>query len=410
MTRWLAFIESNTSGTGRLFAQAAVQQGFKPILLTDTPSRYKYAAEVGVDTLKIDTQDERALLEACQRLASSRGLAGITTSSEYFVETSAVLASEMGLPGPPPSAVGKCRDKRRQRLCLQAAGCAVPAFRQATSVGEAVAMAQSIGFPVIVKPVSGSGSVGVRLCRNPGEVAIHARVLLRQKRNERGLPVPRRVLVELLAVGPEYSVETFGKSVVGVTQKYLGELPHFVEMGHDYPAEISASEKKSICQLVMRALDTLGLGWGPAHTELRLTKDGPRIIEVNARLAGGYIPELIRLASGIDLISETIRLVTGSQPELKRAVNFSASIRFIVPEREGILIRAEGIGETCNMPGVVEARMYCASGSHVAHHGDFRDRIGHVIASDATLAGARKAAQSALGAIWVVLKPDSMNN
>jgi hypothetical protein len=53
--------------------------------MTDNPSRYKYAEEDGIDTLLIDTQDEAALLDACRRLASKPPLAGITTSSEYFI-------------------------------------------------------------------------------------------------------------------------------------------------------------------------------------------------------------------------------------------------------------------------------------------------------------------------------------
>jgi biotin carboxylase len=274
----------------------------------------------------------------------------------------------------------------------------------------AVAAAQSLGFPVVVKPVSGSGSVGVRLCANTDEVACHAEILLGRKRNERGLPVLRRVLIELLAEGPEYSVETCCQRVIGITQKYLGSHPYFVEMGHDYPAEIPASDRESLLRLVRRALIALRLGWWPAHTELRLTKDGPRIIEVNARLAGGYIPELIRLASGIDLIKETIRLVTGRQPELEPSLDRYASIRFITPQKEGVLIGAEGLSEAGALPGVIEARLYHPLGSRVSCHRDFRDRIGHVIASSSLLAEARQTAQASLESIRVMVEPDSINH
>src|ERR1044072_5299153 len=160
MNAWLAFVESNTSGTGRLFARAASQQGFRPILLSDDPARYSYASEDGLDTLKVDTRAELTVLDACRRLATGAELAGVTSSSEYFVSIAAAIAQHLSLAGPSPDAVRACRDKYRQRGRLQNAGVPMPAFRRATSVNTAVSAAQDLGLPVIVKPVSGSGSVG----------------------------------------------------------------------------------------------------------------------------------------------------------------------------------------------------------------------------------------------------------
>src|SRR5919108_5773276 len=126
---WLAFVESNTSGTGRLFARAASQQGFRPILLTADPTRYGYVQEDGIPVLLVDTQDQQALLDTCRRLAADPGLAGVASSSEYFIAAVGALAAQLGLPGPSPEAVENCRDKHMQRLRLQDAGVSVPPFR-----------------------------------------------------------------------------------------------------------------------------------------------------------------------------------------------------------------------------------------------------------------------------------------
>ena len=174
MTAWLAFVESNTSGTGQLFARAASQQGFRPILLSNDPARYSYASQDGLDTLQVDTRAETALLDACQRLATDGGLAGVTSSSEYFVAIAASIARRLSLPGPSPGAIRACRDKFRQRRRLQTAGVPMPAFRSATSIKAALDAAQDLGLPVIVKGLSGSGSVGVKLCIDLEEVGAHA--------------------------------------------------------------------------------------------------------------------------------------------------------------------------------------------------------------------------------------------
>ena len=404
MKTWFVFIESNTSGTGQLFARSAEREGFKPILFAKDPSNYKYASENGIEVLRINTEDKEAMLHACHLLKSESGVAGVTTSSEYFIHAAAILASRLGLPGPQASVIRNCRDKQKQRQCLRAAGCDVPAFFPATTLKGARAIAESMGFPVVVKPVRGSGSVGVKLCRNLTEVSTHATELFRQRRNERGLAVPRRILIEALAKGPEFSVETFGRNVVGITQKYLGPLPDFVEVGHDFPAKISDSARKLIHNSVISALDALGMGWGPAHTELRLCESGPKIIEVNPRLAGGYIPELVRIASGIDLIAETIRLAAGRPSHLTRPLNRCACIRFIIPAGDGVFIGAHGIDEATAVPNVVEARLYRTPGSAFCRKGDFRDRIGHVISCGDNHTDARFSAMKAYSAIRVAMQ------
>lgn len=395
----LVFIESNTSGTGRLFARAAKAEGLAPLLLSDNPSRYGYAAEDGVEVLEVDTQDEEALARLCLRVADAHGLAGVTTSSEYFIAAAASVARRLGLPGPDPSAVRACRDKQKQRRRLRAAGVGIPEFLQATTAKQAREGAEALGPPVVVKPVGGSGSVGVRLCEGAEEAAAHAALLLRQRRNERGMAVPRRVLVEAAVAGPEYSVETFSREVVGVTRKHLGPPPYFVEVGHDHPAELPEGEMRVVRDTALRALDALGLGWGPAHIELRLAADGAKIIEVNPRLAGGFIPELVRLALGVDLIAETVRLIAGGTPRLRPAPARHTCIRFILPEKEGVLARVDGLEAAAGLPGVVEARLYLPVGSSLQLRGDFRDRVGHVLACGDEAASARGAAEAGRDAV-----------
>lgn len=403
MTAWMAFIESNTSGTGRYFAQAASQRGFRPILLSDNPARYNYVSQDGLDTLKVDTQNEWTLLDTCRRLAQDDGLAGVTSSSEYFVSIAASLARRLNLAGPSPGAVRVCRDKFKQRRRLEKAGVPMPAFRCATSIRTAIHAAQDLGLPVIVKPVSGSGSAGVKLCSSLDEVRAHAAQLLNQLYNERGAPVARRILVETVASGPEYSVETFGLNIIGITQKHLGPLPDFVEIGHDFPAQLPPASKKAIECITQQALVALRLGWGPAHIELRLTESGPQIIEVNPRLAGGFIPELVRLACGIDLISETILLALGEQPELTGSRRDHSSIRFILSPGDGMLTGVEGLEQAQSVPGVMEVKLYSPVGTEMRRHGDFRDRVGHVIACASTHEQAVEAAETAHRAITLVI-------
>ena len=265
MTSWLVLIESNTSGTGRLFVRKAIDCGLRPILLASDPARYPYTSEEKGEVLQIDTQNEQLLVQACERLAESGALVGITTSSEYFIVTAARLARHFHLPALYPQIIESCRNKARLCQHLQAAGVPVPRFQEVTSTREAIEAAQRIGFPVVLKPVNGTGSGGVKCCRALHDVEEQATQLLQQRRNERGLPIPHHLLVEEMLCGPEYSVETFGETIIGITHKHLGPLPFFVETGHDYPAQLAVSLTAQIQEVAQKALRALEYRWGPAH-------------------------------------------------------------------------------------------------------------------------------------------------
>jgi biotin carboxylase len=207
------------------------------------------------------------------------------------------------------------------------------------------------------------------------------------------------VLVEAMVVGPEFSVEVFSGRVVGITRKHLGEPPFFVESGHDYPAPVSGELAATLADTVRRATSLLGLGWGPLHWELRV-RDGVAFpIEVNPRLAGGFIPELVRHAQGIDLIRETLRLVVGETPEPEAARHRHASIRFLFAPRPGRLAAVEGMDAARAVEGVVDVALYRAVGEELTVEGDFRDRIGHVVACADESGAACEAAERGQGAV-----------
>src|SRR5207237_148005 len=134
--------------------------------------------------------------------------------------------------------------------------------------------------------------------------------------------------------------------------KHLGRLPSVVECGHDFPVDGLPPGAAALA-----AIEALGLGFGPAHTEIRLGRRGPVVIEVNARLAGGRIPTLVRLATGIDLIGATIDAVVlgGFRRPLPEPEPGHASIRFLVPPRPGRVRRTAGVAAAAGVPGVVGA-------------------------------------------------------
>ncbi|MFD5364593.1 ATP-grasp domain-containing protein [Streptomyces tendae] len=406
--RWFAFLESNTTGTGREFCARARARGLRPVLLTRDPARYPYVTEDAVDTLELDTSDLDTVVSACRGLAEGTGLAGITSSSEYFVADAARAAARLGLPAADGDAIARCRSKDLQRAALAAHGVPVPAWTAVSDVAAAVRAADAVGHPVVLKPVSGSGSSGVRLCRDRAETEEWARVLFERATDERGNAVPARVLVEAAVDGPEFSVETFDGDVVTVVAKHTAPAPHFVETGHDIPAPLDAGASAELGDTALAALKALGLGWGAAHTEIRRSADGPVVIEVNPRLAGGMIPVAVRAATGTDLVDAVIARAAGLDTPPGAAVPEAgaghAAVRFVMAAGEGRVKAVTGIREAGTAPGVVVAVPTAVVGRQVRITHSFQDRLGCVVATGSGTAQAATRAEQAAGLIGIELE------
>ncbi|MFI7099473.1 ATP-grasp domain-containing protein [Streptomyces sp. NPDC050161] len=398
----LVLVESNTSGTGRLFARRARDLGVRPVLLADDPGRYAYAHTDGIDVVRADTSTPAGVLDAIAALPGPPP-AGLTTSSDYFVPVAAAAAAALGLPGPDPAAVARCRHKGSQRAALAAGGVPVAAHTHVTSVAAALAATDLTGLPAVLKPADGSGSTGVRLCTTREETAEHAARLLARTRNERGMPTAPGFLVEQYVEGPEFSVEVFAHTPVTVVAKHLGAAPHFVETGHDVPAPQDAAPADALATTAVLAVKALGLGFGAAHVELRIGPEGPVLIEVNPRLAGGMIPELIRSALSVDLVRAQVAAALGRHEDVAPRTALHSSLRFLVVDTPATLGEPAVPAEPA--PHLTEQTLTGRRSERLVPHHDHRDRVGHAIATAPTAAAAAHAADTALARLRTALHP-----
>ncbi len=379
-----AFIESNTTGTGQLCLQRARQRGFRVLFLTSQPELYPFLSAEMVVPYVTDTADLDAI---CAMLEAEGGITGVMSTSEYFIEMAARVAARFSLAGCDAEAVRTCRHKGSCVRALERAGVNVPKAFQVASLSLLEQLAPGLSFPVVVKPVSGSGSVGVRLVSDEAGLLATGGRLLSEDCTERGISVATDILVQEYIPGEEYSVEVFSiegrDHVIGCTKKHLSRLPVFIEMGHDFPAPLNSSSERLICAEVLRALSAVGYRSGPSHVECRLGSDGrPWIIEVNARLAGGMIPRAIEMATGIDLLGALVDFFAGREVDLAPVRNHCAAIRFFVAEQAGTI---ESFHSPVREPRAnsVEAVFVTLKsiGAYVEPQGDFRDRVACIIAA-----------------------------
>ncbi|MEI9424278.1 ATP-grasp domain-containing protein [Mesorhizobium sp. Cs1299R1N1] len=396
------FVESNTTGTGELLIKRAAALGFEPYLITRNPGRYRFLDECGARVVEAETRSPDEILRVAAKLT---GLIGIFSSSDYFVETACRAAMKLGLPTASPEVVARCRNKWKQVTELQRQSISVPKTQLITSVRE-LDLAQ-ITFPVVVKPVSGSGSSGVCLCEN-STAAIQAfgrakDVLLDQV----GLQSPE-VLIQQYIRGQEYSAEiiAFNGKVhcLAIVAKHKGPPPHFVEVGHDFPTPLPESSLRDLASFAAGAASALGLDFGPAHVEFVVTESGPVVIEVNPRLAGGMIPVMLSHALGTSIPDMVIKLYAGEAfPHLRLSKTRAGAIRFGLAQKSGKLKRlsfSQNAG-----PIVPETGLLKSEGEEIQINGDFRDRVAYAIGVADELDAAAAAAEQMIDSIVVDIDP-----
>lgn len=398
--RALILVESDTAGAGPLYVQAAQRLGLHPITLSADPAQYSYLAAERLEAIRVDTDNLDALIRECSRLRATYDIAGITSAREPVYATVGKLCRYFELPGPDPVSIERCCDKFVQRQLLAQAGVPVPAYRVTVDAMDVESSAAEIGLPVILKPATGSGSRGVRLCRDVDELAEHTTYLLGGKHIWRSSP---RMLVEEFALGPHYIVQIMGNEIIGITAADFGPPPHFVFHEATFPARLADDEHKRIADISLSCLRALGLGWGPTNIELRWTKRGPVVIEVNPRLAGTPDPQMVQLAYGIDLVTEHIKLVIGDEWNLRRRYSHVAAARMLNPDGDGILDWANGVSRALAVPGVAEVKLYVEPKTPIVREGDVRDHVGHVIAASSSLAETKAILQRAVDLIeWSI--------
>jgi len=315
----------------------------------------------------VSTEDEGAIA----RLARAEAVEGlIAPGIDWPVGIAARTAALLRLPHPlTAETAGLAVSKLRQRERFAELGVPQAGYRLVTSPDEEVPL------PAAVKPPDRQGQRGLTMVRDPAELPAAIELALSESRT--GV-----ALVEELVDGPELTVNAF--SVGGrfrpltVTDRITADPPAFgVALAHAWP---SSETTEALASAAKAAAEALGVLEGPTYTQLRVGSDGPRVMELAARLGGGHDGELCLAALGVDLNALALAAALGERPEVPEPVPAGgACVRFLVPP-EGELRAVSGLEEALAFDGVVDARVYRGPGWRF---GPFRrgpDRAGFVLA------------------------------
>ncbi|MDI2031991.1 ATP-grasp domain-containing protein [Saccharopolyspora sp. TS4A08] len=401
----LLLVESWVGAMSTLLPRAIHEEGHRFSFVTRDLQHYLRSAPgpgphplLGADNvLTCETNDLDVLLPHLERLQPVLGFDGVTTSCDYYLPTAARIAQRLGLPGPAPESVEAACSKDRTRRALREAGAPGPAFALAETLRGLEEAAAAMGFPLVLKPVDLCAGMFVRKVESEAELREAFEALQGFPVNARGQQRSPVVLLEELLTGAEVSVETvtFGgrTTVVGVTDKSVAGAPWFVETGHMFPAALDDDTREAVSATAVAAIEALGLDNTVCHTEIKLTGDGPKIVEVNPRPAGNQITELIRRVTGIDLAAVHAQVALGEKPDLTPVDTgaASAAISFLLPPKTGPIAEIGG-ADALQDPAVVDYRIKPA-GHHAGAATSNNNYLGHVMVTSDRPGAARPHAE-----------------
>lgn len=346
----------------------------------------------------VSTIDEEGIYEAAKDFCAD-GI--ITLATDMPMRAVAYACGKLGLNSISYETAIKATDKGEMIKTFEKYGVAHPWYFIIDSVNQLNRIESKIKYPCISKPIDSSGSRGVVLINKPKHLKKSIMYSLNYSSSN-------KVIIEEYMSGNEVSVEIIVVDglvhVLAITDKITTGPPHFVEMRHSQPSNLGEHNISEISNLAKKAVSALNIMNGPAHVEIMLTENGPKVIELGARMGGDFIStHLVSLSTGIDMVESVIKLAIGEEVDLKPRIQKGSCIQYITGN-EGVIKNIKGIEAARKIAGVIDLKMLKNIGEKSVEIRSSQDRLGYVITQGASALEAINISKKAIDCIKIEIE------
>ena len=348
---------------------------------------YVLCLDADPNALGFQIADEHAVInitdeEACLTYAREKQVDGVlTAATDFSVLTMSRIAKEMHLPGINYNSAKIIKNKAsvRKRL-FEAQADDTDNSYEIDSIEAIDEILPKVKFPIMMKPVDGSGSRGASKVEKAEDFAKAAEFAM-------SVSITHRAVAEPFIKGKEYGVESFVDNgvvhVIAVMQKDMTKPPYYAELGHAIPSGLNPELETKVKTCVYRAICALEINHGSVNMDLLITNEGNvHIVDIGARMGGNLIgSHIIPTGTGIDYMGNMIRAAVGD------TTNWEAEWQ---PIPIATKLLALTPGKVQKLPNFDEiAMLYDVQIEHHIHVGDtitpYRtnlDGCGYVVARD----------------------------
>lgn len=344
-SRVVVVVDGHSSGA--FLAPAFLAYGYNSVHVENCLERSEeHLATFSPETFLATFRFEGDLEQLLRQLAQY-DVAHVVTGTESGVELADQLGTALGVPTANPAQNSTVRrHKGLMQQAVQKAGLPVADHAVVSSRREAVAWARAHGaWPIVVKPLRSAGTEGVHVCAGEHELSGFTSKLLGAE--DLYGHTNTAVLVQEFLHGTEYMIN----SVSAGGEHRITEIWKSVKRDvagapvYDYTELVPPKEghHAALAEYVRGVLDALHVRWGPAHAEVIVGKDGPRLLEVSPRLMGSIDASATNLATGQSQIVSSVRAYIDPERFLREtppALDVERTCRGVtlICPRDGILM------------------------------------------------------------------------
>lgn len=317
--------------------------------------------------------------------------------------TVAKVAKELDLIGIDEKTAINATNKSKMRDALKAYGVPIPMYFSVEDYDQYIKAIDNLRnkkYKCIVKPADNSGSRGIRLVENYDIDQLKKIYDYCKKNSNSG-----KLVVEEYMQGPEVSVETISRNgtcnVIQITDKLTTGAPYFVEIGHNQPSQLPIDIIEKIKKVAIDANKAIGIKNGPSHTEIKVTKDGPKIVELGARLGGDNITtHLVPYSTGVNMVEACINIALGQEVDIRKKFQKASATRYKKCD-VGKIIKITGVDQANKIQGVKDVKIVHGVGEESRQIKSSNDRVAYVISQAENTSKATLSCEKALEKIKI---------
>ena len=356
------------------------------------------------EAVVIDSKDVAGHISYVREAKNRFNIVGAFAASDVAV-TVAAITNELGLPGISNDVAIRSHNKALMKKRWIEDGVPTPYGEEITDPSQSRYLVERIGLPVIVKPVDNAAS--------RGSIKVeHIDALDSAVHNAFAVSRSQTVIIEEYVVGYEQSVETIifanHHHHVGMADREFGFHPYHIETAHVDPSVLPKTQQEKIYAVVDVAARSLGINFGPAKADMIWTDKGPMILEMTARLSGGFHSQYTTpFSTGQDPIRAVIEMSVGRSLDtahIKPKSDMTALCSGIFP-KPGRIKEIKGIKESEALAGVKKIIINRQVGDVIGDYIDNGERCCWVITVGPDLSSARRTFEQVKSLLHIITEP-----
>ena len=329
----------------------------------------------------VDLRDTDAVIRFAHQIAP-RAILPVPLGS--IISTVGVVNDALGLCGISATATSLCTDKQKLATTLEQAGLFTPRSLVAEDAAAILPSAESLGWPVILKPIAGSGSRGVVACQQADELLQWLPWHLQQRQADQTVV---QQFIPGLEVGVDGVMLDGELKILMIRDKEITAAPFRLPFAFLAPAQLETQQEQCLEQTLATACRALALNHCLVHADVILTEQGQAVVvDISGRPSGFHIsakmaPSLL----GFNPLAEMIRYQLGERANFQARPAGATILRFLSAPA-GTFLDIQGLPAARHLPGIVAAESFLEPGETILPRRCGRSgyRVGYLMAHGST--------------------------